>query len=408
MRVLMACMQFPTEPGRSYLTTELAQALVAAGHEVEVLLIDWHGPEGGADGIAHVWNGVRVVRCAPKWVDGLGKLARHASKFVLTARRAGRIAREAFDFSRFDAFIAWAPAVVVAPLAGMARRAGIKRRLLFIWDFFPDHFHEIGRIPAGPPYWFARAWEQSLMDQFTVLLPTLPQNADYLRRRFKLRPDQAVRVAPIWTGMAPVPEVDRSAVRRRHGLTLNRPIAVFGGQLVEGRGFELMLAAAAVGRKAGSPLAFLFVGDGRLAPQLQAAAQDNVLWRPAMPRDAYLELLQACDVGMVATVAGVTSFSVPSKTLDYLRAGLPVVAAVEPGSDFSVLLQRYGVGRSAAFGDAQGYFEAAQALAAGPRVDAAAQACLDEVFHVRHAVAAVVQDPQEATATIPVRGSDRA
>ncbi len=26
MRVLMACLQFPIEPGRSYLTTELAQA----------------------------------------------------------------------------------------------------------------------------------------------------------------------------------------------------------------------------------------------------------------------------------------------------------------------------------------------------------------------------------------------
>ena len=390
MRVLMACMQFPTEPGRSYLTTELAQALVAAGHEVEVLLIDWHGPEDGADGTVELWNGVRVVRCAPRWVDGLGKLARHASKFVLTARAAGRTAREAFDLARFDAFIAWAPAVVVAPLVGMARRAGVARRLLFIWDFFPDHFHEIGRIPAGPPYWLSRAWEQGLMDQFTVLLPTLPQNADYLRRRFRVRPGQAVRVAPIWTDPAPVPEADRAAVRRRHGLPEGRPIAVFGGQIVEGRGFEQMLAAAAIARNAGSPLTFLFVGDGRLAPALQAAAQDNVLWRPAMPREAYLELLQACDVGMVATVAGVTSFSVPSKTLDYLRAGLPVVAAVEPGSDFAALLQRYAVGRSAAFGDAQGYFDALETLAAVGRVDAAARTCLDEVFHVRHAVAAVM------------------
>jgi glycosyltransferase involved in cell wall biosynthesis len=392
MRVLMACLQFPTEAGRSYLTTELALALVAAGHEVEVLLIDWDAPPGSAEGPCETWNGVRVARCTPRLVQGLGKLVRHASKFVLTARRAGRLARAAFDLSRFDAFIAWAPALTVAPLAGMARRAGIPRRLLFIWDFFPDHFHEIGRIPPGPPYWLARAWEQGLMDRFTVLLPTLPQNADYLRRRFKVRAGQAVRVAPIWTDLAPVPEADRVAVRGRHGLPQDRPIAVFGGQLVEGRGFEQMLAAAALGREAGSPLQFLFVGDGRLAPRLQAEARDNVLWRPALPREAYLELLQACDVGMVATVAGVTSFSVPSKTLDYLRAGLPVVAAVEPGSDFSALLQRYGVGRSAAFGDARGYFEAAAALAAGPRVGAEAQACLDEVFHVRHAVAAVVED----------------
>jgi glycosyltransferase involved in cell wall biosynthesis len=390
MRFLMACLKFPTEPGGSYLTTELAQALVAAGHEVEVLLVDWDAPPGQADG--EVWNGMRVVRCRPRFVDGFGRLIRNASKFVLTARSAGLLAREAFDLARFDAFIAWAPALAVAPLAGMARRAGIPRRLLFIWDVFPDHYREIGRIPAGPPFWLARAWEQRLMDQFSVLLPTLPQNADYLRRKFRVRPGQAVRVTPIWTDPTPVPGADRTAVRRRHGLPEDRPIAVFGGQLIEGRGFEQMLAAAAIARKAGSPLLFLFVGDGRLAPRLQEQARDNVLWRPAMPREAYLELLRACDVGLVATVAGVTSFSVPSKTLDYLRAGLPVAAAVEPGSDFAALLERRGVGRSAALGDAQGLFDAAEALAAGPRVTAAAEACLDEVFHVRHTVAAILQD----------------
>jgi glycosyltransferase involved in cell wall biosynthesis len=394
VRILMACLYFPTEPGRSYLTTELAQALVAAGHEVEVLFIDWNAAPGAADQPGRVWNGVRVVRCTPRWVDGLGKLVRHASKFLLTARRAGRLARERFDLAGFDAFIAWAPALTVAPLAGMARRARIARRLLFIWDVFPDHYREIGRIPAGPPVWLARAWEQRLMDQFTVLLPTLPQNADYLRRRFKVRAGQTMRVAPIWTDVTPVPVVDRASVRRRHGLPEDRPIAVFGGQLVEGRGFDQMLAAAAVGRKRASPLLFLFVGDGRLAPVIQAhagdAARGTVLWRPAMPREAYLELLGACDVGMIATVPGVSSFSFPSKTLDYLRAGLPVVAAVEPGSDFSALMERYSVGRSVAFGDARGFFEAAEALAAGGPIAGAARACLDEVFHVRHAVAAVV------------------
>jgi glycosyltransferase involved in cell wall biosynthesis len=391
MRVLMACLKFPTEPGRSYLTTELAEALVKAGHEVEVLLIDWDAPPG-ADGSIETWNGVRVVRCTPRWVDGFGRLVRHASKFVLTARRAGRAAWKAFDLKSFDVFVAWAPALTIAPLAGLARRARIPRRLLFIWDVFPDHYHEIGRIPSGPPLWLVRAWEQRLMDRFTALLPTLPQNAEYLRRRFRVRPGQEVRVAPIWTDMTPVPRADRLAIRRQHGLPEDRPIAVFGGQMIEGRGFEQMLAAAAIGREAASPLVYLFVGDGRLAPVLQASQVDNVLWRPGLPREAYLELLGACDAGMVATVPGVTSFSLPSKTLDYLRAGLPVVVAVEAGSDFSALLERYGVGRAVAFGDAQGFFGATRDLAAGPRVCAAAQACLDEVFHVRQAVAAVVGD----------------
>lgn len=390
MRILMACMLFPTEPGHSYLTNELAVALMAAGHQVEVLLIDWDAAPSTADGPAADWNGVRLVRCTPRWIEGFGSLVRYASKFLLTGRHAKRVARAHFDLGGFDIFISWTPALAFGSCVELARRAGVPRRLLFIWDFFPDHYRELGRIPGGPPTWIARAFEQRLMDQFNVLLCTLPQNAAYLRRRFRVRGDQAVRVAPIWSVATPVPAADRLAVRRRHGLPEDRPIAVFGGQLVEGRGFEQMLAAAAIARDRGSPLVFLFVGGGRLAPLLQAQACDNVLWRAAMPRDDYLPLLTACDVGMVATVPGVSSFTIPSKTLDYLRAGLPVVAAVEAGSEFSALLERYGVGRAAPFEDAEAFFEAASALAAGPSVHAAAQACLDEVFHVRRTVAAVL------------------
>jgi hypothetical protein len=127
----------------------------------------------------------------------------------------------------------------------------------------------------------------------------------------------------------------------------------------------------------------------------QAEANANVAWRPAMAREAYLDLLGACDVGMAATVPGVTSFSIPSKTLDYLRAGLPVVAAVEPGNDFVEILERYRVGAAVPFGEAAAFHRQAVRLAtdAGVHAEAreGARRCLDEVFDVRHAVRTVVE-----------------
>ena len=392
MRFLLACMQFPTEPGRSYLTTELACALRDAGHEVEALHLDWNAEPQAVEDAPKIWSGVRVVRCTPRLLDRFGRLVRDASKFILSGRHAAQAARRNMELERFDVFITWAPVLAFSPLMRMIRRAGVAHRLLIIWDFFPDHYHQIGRIPAGPPYWIAKAWEQRLMRDFTAVLCTLPQNAAYLRRAFRVSPEQKVLVAPIWTDVTPAPEGNRAAVRCRHGLSEDDPIAVFGGNIVEGRGFDQMLAAAEAAARAGSRLRFLFVGEGRLASKVRAKAEAcrNVLWRQPMPRQAYLELLGACDVGLVATVPGVTSFSIPSKTLDYLRAGLPAVVAIEPGNEFAALLERYGVARTVKFGDAEGFFQAAEALAGGPRVVAAAQRCLDEVFHVRHAVDAVM------------------
>jgi len=397
MRFLMIAMQFPTDPGQSYLTTELADALVAAGHEVEVLHVDWTASPAGPIEDLTSPSGIRVVRCPPRFVSGFGRLVRDASKFVLSGR-AANVACRCFDLASFDAAIAWMPAISIAPLVSRLQRAGIRDRLLFIWDFFPDHHHEIGRLPGGWPLRVARAWEQKLLSRFTAIICTLPGNAEYLRQRFRVVPEQNVLVTPIWGSTNPAPPVDRKVVRARYALPADAPMAVFGGQLVEGRGFEQMLAAADAALAHGSNLSFLFVGDGRLAPQVseRAARQSNVIYRPGVSRSEYLKLLAACDVGMVATVPGVSSFSIPSKTIDYLRAGLPIIAAVEHSNDYIEILEKYEVGMAVPFGDSDGFFRQAARLAQCGRISAAAVRCLEEVFDVRHAVATVLEAAGQA------------
>jgi len=393
MRFLMIAMQYPTAKGESYLTTELADKLAMSGHSVQVLHLDWSAPRDLPVEEIRTASGVRVIRCAPKFVSGPGRFVRDASKFLLSGRHAVRVAEQYFDLGSFDATISWMPSTAIAPLIRKVRRAGIRHRLLFIWDFFPHHHYEIGRIPGGLPFQIARMWEQSLLKHFTAVLCTMPKNADYLRRHYRLNPEQRVLVTPIWGETKPPPPVDRAAIRRRYRLPPDAPIAVFGGQLVEGRGFEQMLDAADAAEAAASELHFLFVGEGRLAPLVRERAQSraNVIHRPPLTRTEYLELLGACDVGMVATVPGVTSFSIPSKTIDYLRAGLPIVAAVEHGNEFADLLERYGVGSGVAFGDAALFFSEAARLARRGRISARAARCLDEVFDVRHALASVME-----------------
>lgn len=391
MRFLMITMQYPTGDGQSYLTTELADALVADKHEVEVLHLDWSATQGDRVEELRTAGGVRVVRCAPRFISGFGSLIQSGTKFLLSGRRAANVARRHFALSTFDAAIAWMPATAIAPLVNLLEPTGIRHRLLFIWDFFPNHHHEIGRIPGGPAFWIARAWEQRLLAKFTSIICTMSANAGYLRRNFRIRPDQRVLVTPIW-GKASMPRpVDRAAIRQRHGLPLDVPIAIFGGQLVKGRGFGQMLDAADIALAQGSPLMFLFVGDGPLAAHIRqrGETQANLLYHPALSREDYLQLLGACDVGMVATVPGVTSFSLPSKTIDYLRTGLPIVAAIEHGSDFIAILEKYQVGAAVPFGDSVAFQSQAERLALAGRVNEAAERCLREVFDVGHAVATI-------------------
>ena len=89
-----------------------------------------------------------------------------------------------------------------------------------------------------------------------------------------------------------------------------------------------------------------------------------------------------------------SSFNFPTKTIDYLRVGLPACSAVEPGNDYVDILTRWDVGAGVDFTDPLAFFRAAERLALDPDMRATiaekARRCLDEFFDVQHTVDAVL------------------
>jgi glycosyltransferase involved in cell wall biosynthesis len=267
------------------------------------------------------------------------------------------------------------------------------RSMLFVHDFFPHHHRSIGLVPGGPVFDVARRLEENLIRKFHVIGCIWPDNIVYLKKHYRIRADQHVIWTPLWGEITPPPTRPRDAIRSEHALPLERKILVFGGQITEGRGVEEMLAAATLAQEARPDLAFLLIGEGRLVELVEshiASGGDNVIYRRRVPRSQYLSLISACDIGIVCTVAGVDSSSFPSKTIDYLRAGLPIVAAVERDSDYREFLRRWNIGASIPAGDATALFRAVTRMIDDREVTANitrnARACLEEVFDVRPAV----------------------
>jgi glycosyltransferase involved in cell wall biosynthesis len=305
--------------------------------------------------------------------------------------------RRHFDYRQHDAVIAWTPAISVgAPLRRVVR-SGIPHRLLIIFDFFPMCHREAGIIRSPLVYWVAKKLEERLYRLFTGFIANLPGNVDYLRCHFPVSSGARLLCSPIWGDATMPPLEERDEVRRRLSLPLDRPIAVFGGQFSEGRGIEQMIGAAQIAEQAGTPTLYLFIGEGRLRPMIEDAAGRcaNIRLQPPVARSQYLSLIGACDIGMVTTIKEFTSWAFPSKTIDYLRAGLPIVTAVEPGSDYAALLEPYGVIRNVDCGDCAAFQTAVEELATNARpraqVRELARQCLDEIFDVRHAVNAVLR-----------------
>jgi glycosyltransferase involved in cell wall biosynthesis len=400
----MLCTKYPLDSNDRYMTNELAGALVAAGHPVQVVVIDWDAPFGAPTTAVRSADGVDALVVSPRRISGLGRFVEKASKWALSSLFAQREMRKALGNETFDLLVCFTPCVTVAAQLLWVIRRWPMQSMLFVHDFFPHHHRSIGLVPAGPVFEIARRIEEHLIRKFDVIGCMGPDNIVYLRKHHRVRPEQRVIWAPIWGEIAPPPVRPKEVTRRDYGLPTDRKILVFGGQITQGRGVEEMLAVATLAQEARPDLAFLLIGEGRLVERVEsyiAAGGNNVIYRRRIPRTEYLSLISACDIGIVCTVAGVESSSFPSKTIDYLRAGLPIVAAVEQDSDYREFLRRWNIGISIPAGDATALFAAvirmADDLEMNANITRNARACLEEVFDVGPAVKRVLDAIQQAS-----------
>lgn len=360
--ILMLCTSFSTEAGSRSLFRELADALVGCGASVRVCVIDWNGTVGSAPTLQTLPNGIEVLSIAPWKVSGLGGFVANASKWVGSSFFAAAAIKRYYGSCHVDLLLDFSPLVVTAWPILYAKRHYRCRSYAYLTDFFPYH-HRAAGLGVGREVGFKAAvqLETQLMRRFDTIACMSPAGLKYVAKHYRLKPSQRIRLLHLWGDTSLPSPQDRHALRVTYDLPADRPIILFGGQLTQGRGIEELLEVAARARQIRPDLVFLFMGTGRLAPLVQQhvdAGADNVILKAPVDRDNYLSLVTACDIGVVSTVANTGVPSFPSKTIDYLRAGVPVVASVEDTTDYSDFVERNGFGVATVAGNPDAFLAA--------------------------------------------------
>lgn len=145
-------------------------------------------------------------------------------------------------------------------------------------------------------------------------------------------------------------------------------LAVFTGAHGLANGLDSVLDAGKVLLERGrSDIKFVFVGDGKLKPVLQARAEaeglDNCLFLDPIPKSELAGLLKAADVGLMI-LANVPAFyygTSPNKFFDYIAAGLPVVNNY-PGW-LADMIKDNNCGMAARPGDAENFADILEEMA---------------------------------------------
>lgn len=390
MNILLLCTKFSMDENDPWLTNELAGSLQRAGNRVTVLCLDWAGKLGSEKSAFFTTSaGTQVYVEKPVSVFPrfplLSKLFKWAGSSCVASLRVARLERE----NNYDLVICFSPLVTMGlPAAWLA---GVKKKnsLLIQWDFFPYHQRQIGMMTPGVVFNIARKVEGYLISRFKYIGCLSPANIAYLQSHYPIRHEQKVFTLPIWGEGSALPKSDVSLVREKYALPEDKAIIVFGGQLVHGRGIEDILAVARLAKQQSLPVVFLIIGSGSLESLVDdyiCAGHANVIRFAHVPRQEYLEIIAACDLALVCTVRDVDVPSYPSKTIDYLRVGLPIVASVEKTTDYGEHIAQLGVGVYTEAGDPEALLCVIDNLLKNPELLGAMKAqgptCFKEYFEV--------------------------
>lgn len=333
-KILILTTHYALNPNHSWLVDILAEEL-AKNSIVKVIFMDWKGEverqiykKNGVEVYAHnlqpLQNG-GTIKKAFKWLFA-GDISYYFYK------------NEVFQES-YDCVIAFAPVLVYGSILKKLSKNRSSKFYLILWDFFPDYHSQLGLINKKLNFIFNYI-ENKTYSLFDVIGLMSPENVKYFKKNKKESVNQKIEIFPLWG-----PEVKFSSSHRKNIKSASdKKIFVFGGQLIKGRGLDILLEVAEYAKLSNKNAIFYVFGDGpekrNFEEKIIELNLENVIFKGLVPREEYFDFLLNSDVGLVFNSGNVTVPTYPSKAIDFYRAGLPILAYVEPSTDFGDILEK--------------------------------------------------------------------
>lgn len=335
MKILIVGLNYaPEKVGIGPYTTGIAEALVAAGHRVEVVTAKPYYPAWAVEpGHGRGWRGerrqgVRVMRCpiyVPRRPSGAKRLLHHVS-FAFSAL----VPALAGARRRPDVVLAVAPSLLSVPVARLAAKISGAPLWVHVQDFEVEAAFATGLIARRG--WLSRAAlaiESRLLRSADLVSTISPQMVAKLTAKGVV-PTLELRnwAESGWTG-----SVGGVAEYRAAWGLGERHVALYSGNIAAKQGIGLLIDAA---RRLAhrDDIAIVICGDGPNRAALAAAAADlsNVHLHGLQPAERMGDLLALASVHLLPQLPNAADLVLPSKLANMLGSGRPVIATAAPGT----------------------------------------------------------------------------
>ena len=238
---------------------------------------------------------------------------------------------------------------------------------LLLKDIFPQNAVDIGMMSKsglkGLIYKFFRNKEKKLYALSDYIGCMSPANVEYLLKhnpevsadRVEVAPnsvdldlnDNVLETSGISEQARANLDLDKNAVREKYGLPIDKPVFIYGGNLGKPQGIPFLIDCLNANANR-EDCFFLVIGTGTDLPRLENWYNEklpkNVKVMKGLPKEEYLELARACDVGLIFLDHRFTIPNYPSRLLGYIENKMPVLCATDVNTDIGSIAEENGYG----------------------------------------------------------------
>ncbi len=371
MNVLILTNYFPPEiGGAAHLFYELAESLVQRGHQVTVVtgfprynVKERPEPYRGKRLMREEMSGVQVLRLWTPSVPRTNLILRGLEHFLVPAV----LFLGGLFSGRQDVVLIYSPPL---PLGLAAYALSRIKRIPFVvnvQDLFPKEAVILGLLKSKILIRVFEIIERFIYRKADSVTVHSPGNREHVLAHGGH--SERVQVVHNWVDIERVRPLPReNSFRHEHGLD-GRFVVSYAGTMGWCQDMSVIVQAAQRLQDY-QDIVFLMVGDGPEKTKTEEHARrlklNNVIFLPMQPWSKYPEVLAASDVSMINLNKNLTTPVVPSKLLNIMAAGRPVVASVPLNGDTPKIVAEAGCGLCVEAGDAQGLAQAILTLYHNP------------------------------------------
>lgn len=279
-------------------------------------------------------HGVSILRC-PVWVPsrptGIKRIL-HLGSFAISSFIPSLWAA---IFWRPSVIIVIEPPIMCAPIALLSAFLSRATSWLHVQDFEIDAAFELGIIKSRWLRSFITSIERRLMRRFDIVSSISDKMLGHLKNK-GVDQDRTL-LFPNWVDTELIYPLRKDTVFRRDlGITENKIVLLYSGNMGKKQGLEIIIDAA---RLLQEDLKYVFIlcgqGAERIVLEEKASGLHNIHFMSLQPINRLNELLNSADIHLLPQRAGAEDLVMPSKLTAMMASGRPVLATATQGGQIA-------------------------------------------------------------------------